>query len=226
MGEPTFLTKEDKDIINNFSFESEEDPPNEKAGFSWPEPLAEEAFHGLAGDMVRAIEPHTEADPAALLFSFFVMFGNTIGRTAHFTAEADQHYMNLFVCLVGATAKGRKGVSFGQIRRPFESIDGTWATERITHGLSSGEGLIWAVRDDVWKTVYDKKTKQREEILETEGVTDKRLLVVEQEFARTIRVMGREGNPLSAVMRQAWDSGNLNTMTKNSRPRRPAHIFP
>lgn len=28
--------------------------------------------------------------------------------------------------------------------------------------------------------------------------------------------MGRDGNTLSAVIRQAWDSGNLRTMTKNS----------
>ncbi|MFC1944493.1 hypothetical protein ACFLX5_03240 [Chloroflexota bacterium] len=30
----------------------------------WPNPLEEEAFYGLAGDVVRAIAPHTEADPA------------------------------------------------------------------------------------------------------------------------------------------------------------------
>jgi hypothetical protein len=30
----------------------------------WPEPLGEAAFHGLAGDIVRVIEPHTEADRA------------------------------------------------------------------------------------------------------------------------------------------------------------------
>lgn len=45
---------------------------------TWPEPLAKEALHGLAGDIVRTIEPHTEADPAALLFSFFVTFGSVI----------------------------------------------------------------------------------------------------------------------------------------------------
>ncbi len=187
----------------------------EKPSSSWPEPLADEAFHRLAGDIVKAIEPHTEADPAAVLISFFVMFGNVIGRTAHFTAEADRHYTNLFSCLVGTTSKGRKGVSFGQVKRPFESIDGEWI-KRITQGLSSPEGLIWAVRDDVWKTVWDKKAGERREVLEVDGISDKRLLVVEQEFARTIRVFNREGNPLSAVIRQAWDTGDLNTMTKNS----------
>src|SRR5262245_65996869 len=37
--------------------------------------------------------------------------------------------------------------------------------------------------------------------------------------------MKREGNTLSAVLRSAWDSGNLNTMTKNSPVRATnAHI--
>jgi hypothetical protein len=33
----------------------------------WPDPPAEEAYYGLAGDVVRAIGPHTEASPVALL---------------------------------------------------------------------------------------------------------------------------------------------------------------
>ena len=47
------------------------------------------------------------------------------------------------------------------------------------------------------------------------GVTDKRLLVVEPELAQTLRQMQREGNTLSPVLRQAWDTGNLKTLTKN-----------
>ena len=37
----------------------------------WPEPLGKAAFHGLAGDFVRLVEPHTEADPAALLLILY-----------------------------------------------------------------------------------------------------------------------------------------------------------
>ena len=48
-----------------------------------------------------------------------------------------------------------------------------------------------------------------------EGVTDKRLLVVESEFASVLRVAQRQGNTLSATIREAWDSGNLRTLTKN-----------
>lgn len=182
----------------------------------WPEPLAPEAFYGLAGDFVKTIEPHTEADPAALLFTFLTMYGNVIGRNAYFVAEADKHYTNLFTCLVGASAKGRKGVSFGQAYKLFDAVDEAWAKERITQGLSSGEGLIWAVRDEQRKIEVGKKTGEEKEMVIVDGIKDKRLLVVEQEFASAIRVLKREGNTLSAVIRKAWDDGSLNVLTKNN----------
>src|SRR5262249_22824377 len=48
------------------------------------------------------------------------------------------------------------------------------------------------------------------------GVADKRLLCVESEFASVVRVLEREGNTLSATIRQAWESGNLRTLVKNN----------
>src|ERR1039458_1782290 len=36
------------------------------APVGWPEPPAPDAFYGLAGDIVGAIAPHTEADPVAV----------------------------------------------------------------------------------------------------------------------------------------------------------------
>jgi hypothetical protein len=65
----------------------------------------------------------------------------------HFTVEADRHGLNLFLVLVGATAKGRKGTALGHVKRLFERCDPEWTDRCVTSGLSSGEGLIWAVRD-------------------------------------------------------------------------------
>src|SRR5688500_8303106 len=70
---------------------------------SYPAPADEPAFYGLAGDVVRAIEPHTAADPVALLGHFLLMFGNCIGRRAHFQVESARHFTNLFAVFVGAT---------------------------------------------------------------------------------------------------------------------------
>ena len=83
----------------------------------WPPPLEEAALHGLPGDVVRAIEPHSEADIPALLSQFLLLFGNVIGHNAHWCAEDDEHHLNLFVVVVGRTAKGRKGTA---VRRQLE----------------------------------------------------------------------------------------------------------
>ena len=102
----------------------------------------------------------------------------------------------------------------------MRDIELEWCDERIEHGLSSGEGLIWAVRDPVEKTDAGGKTT----VIDP-GVEDKRLLILESEFASALRVLKREGNTLSATVRNAWDSGKLSTLTKNSPNRATgAHI--
>lgn len=180
----------------------------------WPNPPAESAYIGLAGEVVKTIEPNSEADPVAVLLNFLAAFGSVIGNSAHFKVEADRHPMRIFGVLVGETSKGRKGTSWGYIKRIFEQIDEKWV-RTIQTGLSSGEGLIWAVRDEIRKTKQNKDGSL-EETLVDEGVKDKRLLVLEDEFSSTLRVMNREGNTLSAVIRRAWDTGDLQTLTKNS----------
>ncbi|MGH9338311.1 MAG: hypothetical protein ACRD1R_01660 [Acidobacteriota bacterium] len=185
----------------------------------WPTPDPA-ALYGLAGDIVRAIEPHTEADPAALLVQMLTMYGSVIGRDAYFPVQSDRHHCNIFSCLVGNTAKGRKGTSQAHIMRVFRDVDEIWAQDCVVHGLSTGEGLIWAVRDaiDETKPVRSKGryTGESETTTVDYGITDKRLLVIESEFARLLNVMQRDSNTLSAVIRQAWDSGDLRTMTKAS----------
>ena len=185
----------------------------------WPKPLAEQALQGIAGEIVRAIEPHTEADPSALLFQFLVGFGNLIGRGPHTIADGARHGCNLFAAIVGVSSKGRKGTAWNHIRRVLEAIDSTWAGRRIQGGLSSGEGLIWGVRDPIEKQEAIREKKRivdYQMVVEDPGVSDKRLLIVESELASTLRVMAREGSTLSTTIRQAWDTGDLRVLTKNS----------
>jgi hypothetical protein len=107
----------------------------------WPAPPSDTAYHGPLGELVHLINPHTEADPVAILTQLLVAFGNSIGRTPYVSVEADRHYPNLFSVLVGETAKARKGTSWGQARRVIAGADPVWE-DRIMGGLSSGEGLI------------------------------------------------------------------------------------
>jgi hypothetical protein len=195
------------------------EPPITPEALPWPDPPAEEAFYGLGGRIVRAIEPASEADPVALLVQTLVMFGSVIGRSAHFVVEADRHCGNEFVVLVGRTSKARKGTSWGRVERLFREVEGPWAAERVQSGLSSGEGLIWAVRDPIFKRERIKERGEDvrfEEVEEDPGISDKRLLVYEPEYANVLKQSERPGNTLSVILRHAWDGRPLQSMTKNS----------
>ena len=193
-----------------------------------PSCLDEAAYHGLAGEIVRIIEPHTESDPAAILVQMLVAFGNVIGRSAYFPVEASRHYMNLFAVIVGQSAKARKGTSLDHVRRLFDQVDADWMGDRAQSGLSSGEGMLHAVRDPLYEVVQTKEkgkyTEETQEVLKDAGVEDKRLFITESEFARTLHVMEREGNTLSAFLRDAWDTGKLRVLTKSPQKATNAHI--
>ena len=185
----------------------------------WPDPLSPLALHGPAGAAVRAMAPTTEADPAALLTNILVMAGSAIGRGPYVEVGYARHGTNLYVLQVGRTAKARKGTAEAGPRRLFRDVDAAWEAARVLGGLSSGEGLIWAVRDAIEKTEPIKEKGQvvgYQQVTTDPGVADKRLLVIEEEFASTLKQGAREGNTLSPVMRQAWDGKDLRAMTKNS----------
>ena len=185
--------------------------PSISGSAAWPV-LSDEALYGLPGEIVETIEPHTEADRVAVLVNLLCAFGNAIGRGAYKRIGADVHHLRIYAALVGQTSKARKGTSWGYVRQLMQEADPLWATDHVQNGLSSGEGLIHAVRDRVSKE--NKKTGETDVV--DEGITDKRLLVVEPELASTLKVMARDGNTLSPVVRQAWDGDLLQVMTRNS----------
>jgi hypothetical protein len=137
---------------------------------SWPAPPAPAAYHGLLGEIVQRLAPETEADPVAILAQLLVAVGTAIGRGAYFQIEATRHHPNEYVPLAGESSKSRKGTSWDHARRLICSADPTIA-ERILTGLSSGEGLVWAVRDPGGQDP---------------GVTDRRLLALEPEFVSVL----------------------------------------
>lgn len=177
---------------------------------AWPK-LDQAALYGLPGEIVHAIEPHSEADNAALLVSLLAAVGNLMGRGAHMRVGADRHHLNLNAALVGETSKGRKGMSWSFVRDLMHATDAVWTEDRIMGGLSSGEGLIYAVRDRVSTEDADGEVSVLDE-----GAGDKRLMILEGEFAGPLRTMTREGNTLSVFLRQGWDGGKLATLTRNS----------
>ena len=78
-------------------------------------------------------------------------------------------------------------------------VDRQWVDDRVQGGLSSGEGLINVVRDPTMK--WDREAQAEVEL--DHGVDDKRLLVIEPEFAGVLAVMERAGNTISPLIREA-----------------------
>lgn len=187
----------------------------------WPRPLSDSAYIGIAGDAVRLIEPESESDPAALLVQFLVLFGSLAGRGAHWQVESTDHFTNLFVTVVGDTSVGRKGTGLDRVRACFNGLDPEW-DQRIVSGLSSGEGIIWHIRDPITEPqpIKDKGRITGFEVMETDpGIEDKRLLVIEAEFARVLASVERQGSTLSPIMRDAWDGKPLAILTKQKAAR-------
>jgi hypothetical protein len=170
----------------------------------FPAPMAEEAFYGIAGKVIRIIEPECEAPREAVLAQLLVDFGNEIGRGPH-CKQAGIHHLNEYTVLVGETSIGRKGTALAAIQnlRPESEI-------READGLQSGEAVVHAVRDPVWGLIPVNKRKagnadKAETTLLDEGVEDKRLEIMEEEFDRLLAVAARPGNTLSPIMRKSWD---------------------
>jgi len=173
-------------------------------------PIGDEAFVGLAGEVVDALSPHTEASRVGLLVSLLTMFGNAVGPRPHYQVGAERHRPNLFAVLIGPSGTGRKGMAISEAERLVGMADADWR-DRVVRGLVSGEGVIWHVRDA--RVELDSETGD-EKIVE-QGVRDKRLLVREDELAAVLAAMSRDGSTLSAVLRDAWDGRRLQTLAKH-----------
>lgn len=192
--------------------------PGVPAATHWPEPLEAAAFHGPLGAVVRGIEPYSEADPAALLAHAIAVSSAYIGSTLHARAGDMPHPARFFGAVVGETSKARKGTSAAPFRHAMVGAD---LPVRIASGLSSAEGLVHQIRDKVEK--FNSKQGAYEVV--DPGVDDKRIVIIESELASLLRRMEREGNAISAMLRDAWDTGNLETLVKNNPTRATnAHI--
>lgn len=151
----------------------------------FPDPMADTAFYGLAGQIVDHVYPHSEASREALLLQLLVGLGSIIG-SGPFRPQSGEHRLNEFLVLVGPTSFGRKGTAWNPMENLFALVDPVWFRDRIASGIQSGEKIV--------------------ELLDDSTVTDKRLLLLEEEFPRILKVAGRDKNTLSDTLRRAWDN--------------------
>jgi hypothetical protein len=123
-----------------------------------PPKAAKEMFAGLVGDVVKAYAPYTEASAVSVASQFVVAFGNAAGRDPHFYLGATRHGANEYLAVVGRTSVGRKGDGEKVAMDALGAADNPWL-DASGPGLSSGEGLIHAVRDPVYEVARRGKVR-------------------------------------------------------------------
>lgn len=168
--------------------------------------LGDDAYYGLAGEIALLLDPYTEADPAAVLVTFLALAGCYLGAGPHMVAGDSRHTARIWPLIIGDTADGAKGTSYAAVRRVITATDRTFSARNCQSGLSSAEGLIELVRDPVGD---DPDAPDFDE-----GIPDKRLAMLEEEFAAVLGRMRRDGNVLSQILRLAWDGGTLRTAVR------------
>lgn len=178
--------------------------------------LSETAYYGLAGAIVKKLEPCTESHPAGLLLELMISFGNMLGRSAYIQVEDTKHFTNEFMVKVGESSRSRKGTGKNRIRAIMEQVDPEWLRHRNVSGIGSGEVIIHLIRDPHTEYFFDKKKGTGNRVVTDAGIDDKRLCVNLGEFQGILSVCHRPDNLLSVVMRDGWDGLPLHNLVKTN----------
>lgn len=171
--------------------------------------ITDPCFYGPIGEAVKAIADFTESSAMAVLVTLLNICGSAIGRRVYLKLGGITIRSNLFSIIVGSSAKGRKGTSFSISKVLAEKfIEPAWFG-RVQSGIASGEGIINAIKDP------EKFNQAKEDQTPSFQISeDKRLFLFEAELGRVFKAMKRDGNTVSQILRQAWDGGNIQTLTK------------
>jgi hypothetical protein len=99
------------------------------------------------------------------------------------TLLRSRHSLNLFTGIIGLSSVGRKDTCWTEIKHLFAQADPAWLHHRTAAGLITAEGL--------GSQVCDGSAQVSAAGADT-GVADKRLLLVEEEFAAPLKSMSRQ----------------------------------
>ena len=214
--EQALLIKQFESGVTSALKEEQKNPYRNIEVKGWPK-ATPAMFHGFAGDFAHFATEKSEADPVAVLATFLCRFGVEIGRSP-FMLAGDKQHARLNAVLVGQSSKARKGTSARPVKEVFSLPRKEWTCCRFSPGpLSSGEGLVFAVRDPLQEYILNKQKQTGQEMMTDPGVDDKRLFVLDQEFASALSCTRREGNTLSTIVRALFDGDTIEPLTKTSK---------
>ncbi|WP_229794890.1 hypothetical protein, partial [Saccharothrix coeruleofusca] len=187
---------------------------------AWLPPADPAVFGCYLGQLAERIDPHTEGDPIGVLASLVGAAGVHLGPGPHLELGfGERHPLLVWPMIIGATGIGRKGTATNAMLALLTEADPDFVASNKHSGLSSGEGLAAAFALDSGTGDGASKTRPR---LLPEG--DCRLLALETEWSSVMARMKREGNTLGALLRQAWEGGNLSTLNVDARMAARSHL--
>lgn len=166
-------------------------------------------LYGLVGEIAKAGSDTTEANPSAIAASAIAYLGVAVGRGPYMPIGNTWHHARFFMLHVGRSGEGRKGDAVSltkRIARRLSELSPDHAPQVHSGGLSSREGLVFMI--------HDGYHEGKEEV---PAILDKRLLVIESEFVNVLHQGKRDGNTLSAALRDCWDGVSLKPATKTNR---------
>ncbi|MBK6926515.1 MAG: hypothetical protein IPH15_02735 [Comamonadaceae bacterium] len=166
-------------------------------------------LYGLVGEVACAGSDGTETNPFAIAANFITYLSCAIGRGVYLPIGNTWHHNRIFCLHIGRSGRGRKGDAVQLVLRidqALRELDYRFAPQIHRGGLSSREGLVALMHDGYRQGKH-----------EIPAVDDKRLWVVESEFANVLHQGRRDGNTLSAALRDCWDGVDLKPATKSNR---------
>ena len=166
-------------------------------------------LHGLIGAVARAGSDGTETNAVAIAANFMAYLSCAVGRGVYLPIGNTRHHARLFCLHVGRSGRGRKGDAVSLVLRidqAMREMGESFAPQIHRGGLSSREGLV--------ALMHDGYRQSRQDV---PAIEDKRLWVVESEFANVLHQGRRDGNTLSAALRDCWDGVDLKPATKSTR---------
>lgn len=186
--------------------QTDDNSPDTHRNAPQPHPIC---LYGLVGDVARAGSEGTETNAHAIAANFIAYLSCAIGRGVYLPIGNTRHHTRLFCLHIGRSGRGRKGDAVSLVLRidaALRAIDDAFVPQVHRGGLSTREGLA--------ALIHDGYLQGRQDV---PAIEDKRLWVVESEFANVLHQGRRDGNTLSAALRDCWDGIDLKPATKSNR---------
>jgi hypothetical protein len=180
---------------------------------SIPKPrLHPDAYYGLVGDFLQAVEGETEADPAFIGLMLMTKLGTVMGRHVSIRIGEHVHHCNLYELFVGETSTC-KGIADDLTDKFMTQVDPLFDFRHMEGSFGSGQALLDSIRN--------RTPRERED---NEPVREKRKCADDPEFATTVKLMNGKESVLGPFIRRGYDYKPITHKTiKHGRQRSTGH---